>query len=124
VQLLSCSGCADGMKGRDDPKFRERFTLMYDADGLQVPWYAVLGNHDYGDGGQNDSDFERCNGRTWEQCEALGCCPSPVWQVRCRQMTTAAQTGRQAPRGRPARPHAIKAAGRRRTAQRLPQPRH
>ena len=76
---------ADGMKGKDDPRFMERFTRMYDAEGLQVPWYAVLGNHDYGDGNSGDADWERCNGRSWEQCETLGCCPSPVWQVRWRE---------------------------------------
>ncbi|KAF5833127.1 Metallo-dependent phosphatase-like protein [Dunaliella salina] len=42
-----------GLRSLDDPLFSKCFTDVYSAEGLQVPWYAVLGNHDYADGSKN-----------------------------------------------------------------------
>jgi tartrate-resistant acid phosphatase type 5 len=43
--------CGDNFKvrltGPDDPQFRKGFEEMYDAKALNMPFYAVLGNHDY-----------------------------------------------------------------------------
>jgi tartrate-resistant acid phosphatase type 5 len=36
-----------GVRSVDDPQWRETFETVYSAPSLQVPWYAVLGNHDY-----------------------------------------------------------------------------
>jgi tartrate-resistant acid phosphatase type 5 len=33
--------------GPEDPQFREAFEEMYDATALGIPFYAVLGSHDY-----------------------------------------------------------------------------
>lgn len=45
----------------------------------QVPWYAVLGNHDYGDM-LSSGLVGSCNGGTLAQCKG-SCCYSPLWQV-------------------------------------------
>jgi hypothetical protein len=49
---------------------------------LQVNWYAVLGNHDYGNGIDPMANTG-CAATTLEQCPK-DCCYSPVWQVRGR----------------------------------------
>lgn len=36
-----------GLNSTDDPRFDASFTSVYSAGSLQVPWHAVLGNHDY-----------------------------------------------------------------------------
>ncbi|KAL8042730.1 hypothetical protein ABFS82_09G074000 [Erythranthe guttata] len=36
-----------GLKGVNDPMFKKSFTNIYTAKSLQIPWYIVLGNHDY-----------------------------------------------------------------------------
>lgn len=37
----------DGLVNDTDPNFKESFTDVYSQKSLQVPWFAVLGNHDY-----------------------------------------------------------------------------
>ncbi len=58
---------------------------MYSAPALaQLPWYAVLGNHDYGEGIEqyNASIIAQCMPRSIEQCKGSSqCCHSPVWQL-------------------------------------------
>lgn len=39
-----------GLTSVDDANFAHSFADVYHHRELQVPWYAVLGNHDYGDG--------------------------------------------------------------------------
>jgi hypothetical protein len=43
-----------------------------------VNWYAVLGNHDYGD--KINPDEDSCAANTLDACPE-GCCYSSVWQV-------------------------------------------
>lgn len=48
-----------GESDRRGPKdlfnFEQSFSEMYTAPSLKdVPWHAVLGNHDYGDGNHSD----------------------------------------------------------------------
>lgn len=40
-----------GLSSTDDALFNTSFMSVYTAPGLAVPWHAVLGNHDYNDGG-------------------------------------------------------------------------
>lgn len=40
----------NGLASTQDPAFGQSFSDPYSAPSLQVPWYNVLGNHDYGDG--------------------------------------------------------------------------
>ncbi|KAA8529878.1 hypothetical protein F0562_034518 [Nyssa sinensis] len=37
----------DGLKGVNDPAFKQSFTKIYTAESLQKHWYSILGNHDY-----------------------------------------------------------------------------
>jgi len=37
----------DGVKSVDDPQWQTSFEKVYSAPSLQVPWRAILGNHDY-----------------------------------------------------------------------------
>ncbi|MEQ9438491.1 MAG: tartrate-resistant acid phosphatase type 5 family protein [Cyclobacteriaceae bacterium] len=36
-----------GVESLDDPNWQESFEDIYDQESLQIPWYVVLGNHDY-----------------------------------------------------------------------------
>lgn len=61
-----------------DPQFRTSFEEMYSAQSLQMPWYAVLGNHDY-EGSpnaevaySNHSTRWRMPARYWTQEMAAG----------------------------------------------------
>ncbi len=36
-----------GVSGTEDPQWKSSFEQVYHQPGLQVSWYAVLGNHDY-----------------------------------------------------------------------------
>lgn len=37
----------NGVSSVDDSHWQESFEKVYSADSLQVPWYVILGNHDY-----------------------------------------------------------------------------
>lgn len=37
----------DGVKSVDDPQWKTTFQDIYTAPGVQVRWYAILGNHDH-----------------------------------------------------------------------------
>jgi tartrate-resistant acid phosphatase type 5 len=54
----------NGLNSSNDPLFDASFTKVYTERGLVgVPWYAVLGNHDYGDSYgycENDQDKLAC----------------------------------------------------------------
>lgn len=63
-----------GLNGTDDAEFDLSFRWVYNHSALEVPWYAVLGNHDYGDGA-TDADNEAC------MAADGGCTRSPLHQV-------------------------------------------
>lgn len=63
-----------GLQGPDDPQFATSFSRVYTADSLAVPWHAVLGNHDYGDGLP-----ALCDSVQLHNCSG-SCCYSPSWQ--------------------------------------------
>jgi len=52
-----------GIKTVDDPLVKISFEDIYSANSLQVPWYATLGNHDYGDNAQAQIDLMKVNAR-------------------------------------------------------------
>ncbi len=47
----------DGVMGVDDPAWRNSYENIYTAPSLQVPWYAILGNHDYRGNSQAQLDY-------------------------------------------------------------------
>lgn len=47
-----------GLNSLDDPDFSRSFTDVYTHPSLQIPWHAILGNHDYGDCGYDDEKGE------------------------------------------------------------------
>lgn len=52
-----------GIKTVDDPLIQLSFENIYTANSLNVPWYATLGNHDYGDNAQAQIDLTKVNNR-------------------------------------------------------------
>jgi len=52
-----------GIKTVDDPLVKITFEDIYTSNSLQVPWYATLGNHDYGDNAQAQIDLTKVNKR-------------------------------------------------------------
>ncbi|KAK9807654.1 hypothetical protein WJX72_005515 [[Myrmecia] bisecta] len=57
-----------GLLGSDDPAFDTSFRDVYTAASLQIPWFAILGNRDYG----SDSDCDP---------DSAGCTYSPLHQL-------------------------------------------
>ncbi len=47
VLLLGDNFYEDGVESVDDKQFQSKFEGMYNSPSLQVPFYVVLGNHDY-----------------------------------------------------------------------------
>ena len=47
----------DGVTSVDDPAWQKSFEAIYDAPSLQVPWWVVLGNHDYHGNAQAQLDY-------------------------------------------------------------------
>jgi acid phosphatase len=54
----------DGVAGLDDPAWQASFEDVYTAPSLQVPWYVILGNHDYHGDSQAQLDYAK-KSRRW-----------------------------------------------------------
>lgn len=54
----------DGVAGVDDPQWQSSFENVYTAASLQVPWYAILGNHDYRQNAEAQIEYSR-KSRRW-----------------------------------------------------------
>jgi len=52
-----------GVSGADDPKWQTSFENIYTHTSLQIPWYASLGNHDYGGNVQAQIDYSNISTR-------------------------------------------------------------
>jgi len=70
-----------GVDSADDAQWQDSFLDVYNSESIKdLTWYAVLGNHDYGD----SLDMRVCSsgfdGQTLSGCSP-GCCNSPMWQV-------------------------------------------
>lgn len=69
-----------GLKGNQDAMVQSGFLDIYNSPLLDVPWYAILGNNDYGDGLINMTEIRQCRARSFRKCNPR-CCYSPLWQV-------------------------------------------
>lgn len=47
VLALGDNFYSEGVQSVDDPRFNETFERVFTADSLQVPWYVIVGNHDW-----------------------------------------------------------------------------
>ena len=48
----------DGVCSVKDPQWEESFEKVYHQESLQVPWYSILGNHDYHSPGNCDAQTQ------------------------------------------------------------------
>ena len=53
----------DGVASVQDPHWQQSFDNVYTAKSLQVPWYAVLGNHDYHGSVEAQLDYAKTSPR-------------------------------------------------------------
>lgn len=78
----------NGLNSTDDPLFTKSFSSVYVAPSLQVPWYAVLGNHDWGDGFEyclNDATKPCARGPKYQLGAGL---PGRDWRWNCERSYT------------------------------------
>jgi tartrate-resistant acid phosphatase type 5 len=54
----------DGVASMQDPHWQQSFHGVYTSPSLQVPWYAILGNHDYKGSVQAQLDYAK-TGTHW-----------------------------------------------------------
>lgn len=52
-----------GVASVDDPEWRRSFEDIYARPSLNVPWYVVLGNHDYGGNADAEIAYTKTNAR-------------------------------------------------------------
>jgi tartrate-resistant acid phosphatase type 5 len=88
-----------GLTSVDDANFAQSFTDVYRQPELQVPWYAVAGNHDYGDGiapgdpppeCAPDEPAWRCSAGLLTQLSAELRQRDGRWQCRCSRVLSLA----------------------------------
>jgi tartrate-resistant acid phosphatase type 5 len=53
----------DGVTSVDDPHWKKSFEEVYHDPALQVPWYCILGNHDYHSNCDAQIDYGKINPR-------------------------------------------------------------
>ncbi|GBF89772.1 hypothetical protein Rsub_02942 [Raphidocelis subcapitata] len=69
-----------GLTSANDPAFEESFSKVYSASSIkEVPWYAVLGNHDYNDGIDPAANSACAAANDVRACPS-GCCYSSTWE--------------------------------------------
>jgi hypothetical protein len=64
--LLGDNFYPSGVSGLEDPKWAAYFAELYDTEHLgALPWYAVLGNHDYGGDVEAQIHYTQRSGGRW-----------------------------------------------------------
>lgn len=53
----------DGVHSADDIQWKTKFEMMYNHESIAVPWYAVLGNHDYRSNPDAQTEYHAKNSR-------------------------------------------------------------
>ena len=78
----------NGLNSTHDELFDLSFKNVYTGKALQVPWYAVLGNHDYGDGilgfCENDQSKTACDRSPKHQLGQALVSRDPRWYCQRR----------------------------------------
>jgi len=69
-----------GLVSVDDPQFDTSFVDIYNQSELQIPWHAVLGNHDYGETDKPEKPAPFCSLKNSEG-EGNACFFSPLHQL-------------------------------------------
>ncbi|MBL8148636.1 MAG: metallophosphoesterase [Blastocatellia bacterium] len=59
VLLLGDNFYEDGVESVEDPQWKTKFEDVYNKPGLNIPFYAVLGNHDYRKNPQAEVDYTK-----------------------------------------------------------------
>ncbi len=72
----------DGVASVTDPHWQNSFEKVYTAPSLQVPWWAVLGNHDYH--GNCDAQIEYTHSPKRGSPASGGTCPPAITRGRKR----------------------------------------
>jgi 3',5'-cyclic AMP phosphodiesterase CpdA len=67
----------DGVGSVDDENWRSSFQEIYTDPSLDIPWYPVLGNHDYRGSTQAQIDYSRGDGR-WSMARRYHSFERPV----------------------------------------------
>ena len=55
-----------GVANTSDPQWVDNFEAVYTQDSLMVPWYSILGNHDYGTNPQAQTEYVSPNNDRWQ----------------------------------------------------------
>ena len=71
----------DGVESADDTQWKTKFEMMYNHESIAVPWYAVLGNHDYRNNPDAQIEYHAKNPRwnmparyyTWSAASNIDC---------------------------------------------------
>ncbi len=53
----------NGVASVEDPQWQQTFEKVYNAPSLQIPWYVILGNHDYRGNCQAELDYGKTHPR-------------------------------------------------------------
>ena len=55
-----------GVKSVNDPQWQKTFENVFVGDSLMIPWYGVLGNHDYGFNPESQLHYKSPNNDRWQ----------------------------------------------------------
>ena len=55
-----------GVTNTTDPQWVDNYEAVYTQDSLMVPWYSVLGNHDYGINPEAETQYRSPNQDRWQ----------------------------------------------------------
>jgi acid phosphatase len=88
VLLLGDNFYETGVTGVSDPQWQTKFEAMYVGPDLQIPFYAVLGNHDYLTPGSADAEVAYSALSTrWRMPQRYYTLVDTVWLDQARSVT-------------------------------------
>ena len=54
-----------GVKSKNDTQWQSTFENVYKEESMMIPWYSVLGNHDYGYDPEAQLHYKSANANRW-----------------------------------------------------------